>query len=217
MNDVQLCGGLPVAAGGAVVDRTKRTELAKAARREEILAAARRVFAREGFGGTTIADIAREASIALGTVYLYFSSKEDVFAALSDQLSDLITDALTSVPAASTLDETVRRRIGNVFDVCAGNRDLVRLVVLNIDQRSEVTKRLKKADAARGAPILQAIAEAMQAGLVRVADPVIMTNLTRGAVSFAVYQAFVLSDGKDADKYRDACSDMIVAYMTPQV
>jgi hypothetical protein len=33
----------------------------------------------------------------------------------------------------------------------------------------------------------------------------------------AVYQAFVLSDGQDADSYRDECAEMIVAYMTPAV
>ena len=42
-----------------------------------------------------------------------------------------------------------------------------------------------------------------------------MAKLIIGLVSIAVYQAFVLSDGQDADKYRAACGDMIVSYMTP--
>ena len=43
-----------------------------------------------------------------------------------------------------------------------------------------------------------------------------MTRLINGLVSIAVYQVFVLSDGRDADRYRSACGDMIVSYMTPQ-
>ena len=71
-------------------ERAQRAEQAKAARREEILDAARRVFAERGFRGTTIADIAEAAKIALGTIYLYFSSKEDVFAALHQRFNEVI-------------------------------------------------------------------------------------------------------------------------------
>ena len=199
----------------AIVERNRRTETAKAARRKEILGAARRVFATRGFRGTTIADIAEEADVALGTIYLYFVSKEDVFAALNQRFNELITAALTNVPPATSLDETVRLRINNVFATCAQNRDLVRLVVLNTDPESEVTKRLRQGNERRNGPMVRVLTEAMREGQIRVADPCIMTNLTYGLVSIAVYQAFVLSDGADADKYRDGCVDMVVSYMSP--
>jgi AcrR family transcriptional regulator len=195
--------------------RTRRAELAKAARREEILAAARRVFAARGFRGTTIADIAEAAGIALGTIYLYFASKEDVFAALNEQFNALITAAMTDVPPAVSLGETVRLRVDNVFNACGENRDLVRLVVLNTDPGSAAAQRMLEADVARNGPMVEAIRRAMAAGAIRQGDPLLMTRLTNGLVSMAVYQAFVLSDGRDADTYRTMCGDMIVAYMTP--
>ena len=200
----------------AVLERTRRAELAKAARREEILVAARRVFASRGFRGTTMADIAEEARIALGTIYLYFASKEDVFAALNDQLNALIAAAITGVPAASSLEETVRRRVHRVFEACGENRDLVRLVVLNTDPDSAATQRMRQADDARNGPMVEAIRSAIAGGQIRDGDACIMTRLVIGLVSIAVYQAFVLSDGRDADKYRAACGDMIVSYMKPQ-
>lgn len=200
----------------AVLERTRRAELAKAARREEILVAARRVFASRGFRGTTMADIAEEARIALGTIYLYFASKEDVFAALNDQLNALIAAAITGVPAASSLEETLRRRVDNVFEACGENRDLVRLVVLNTDPDSAATQRMRQADDARNGPMVEAIRSAIAGGQIRDGDACIMTRLVIGLVSIAVYQAFVLSDGRDADKYRAACGDMIVSYMKPQ-
>src|SRR6187549_2963087 len=47
-------------------------------KREAILRAATRVFARNGYFNSKVADIAREAGVADGTVYLYFKSKEEI-------------------------------------------------------------------------------------------------------------------------------------------
>lgn len=198
-----------------VLDRTQRSELAKAARREEILDAARRVFAERGFRGTTIADIAEAAGIALGTIYLYYPSKEDVFAGLNQQLAEVISGAISDGVADTSLADAVRRRIGNVFSTCAGNRDLVRLVVLNTDPESAAARRMREAGEARNRPLIAGIERFMTDGLIRHGDARIVTNLIVGLVSIAVYQAFVISDGSDAAKYRDACAEMIIAYLTP--
>ena len=54
-------------------------------RRQAILEAAERAFARDGFHGTSMQAICREAGISPGTLYLYFPSKDDVFKALVEQ------------------------------------------------------------------------------------------------------------------------------------
>lgn len=54
------------------------------ARREEILNAAARLFARKGISGATMADIAREADLSAGAIYRYFSSKEELLRAVFD-------------------------------------------------------------------------------------------------------------------------------------
>jgi len=54
----------------------------KSQRRDEIMAAAKEVFARKGFHETTIANIAKEAGLAYGSVYWYFDSKDELFHAL---------------------------------------------------------------------------------------------------------------------------------------
>jgi len=198
-----------------VLDRNQRSEAARAARREEILEAARRVFAARGFGGTTIADIAEEASIALGTIYLYFPSKEAVFAALHQRFVEMVREAFQNVPQARSLDETVRRRVDRVFEACTENSDLVRLVVLNMDPESRVTQEVRRKDDERIAPMARGLASAMAAGQIRTADPFVTAKLIYGVVSIAVYQALVVSDGTDADKYRQGCADMIIAYLNP--
>jgi AcrR family transcriptional regulator len=197
------------------LDRTQRAEQARAARSEEILNAARRVFAERGFKGTTIADIAEAAGIALGTIYLYFPSKDDVFAALSRRVGELIATAIGTGAQSDTLEASVRSRISNVFDVCGANRDLVRLVVLNTDPNSAVEERMRSRAENHHQPLVDALARSAEQGFIRTADPVIMTRLIIGLVSIAVYQAFVLSDGSDADKLRDECAEMIIAYLHP--
>lgn len=53
-----------------------------------ILEAAVKTFARFGFHGTRVADIAREAGVADGTVYIYFRNKEDILTSLFQELMD---------------------------------------------------------------------------------------------------------------------------------
>jgi AcrR family transcriptional regulator len=63
----------------SVRDRKERERLA---RRETILAAAAQVFAAHGVDGATVEMVAREAEVAVGTIYLYFSSRDDLFVSL---------------------------------------------------------------------------------------------------------------------------------------
>jgi len=56
-----------------------------AGKRELILRAATRVFARNGYFNSKVADIARAAGVADGTVYLYFKSKEEILHSIFDQ------------------------------------------------------------------------------------------------------------------------------------
>jgi AcrR family transcriptional regulator len=61
-----------------------KREKTKAANRDAILAAARRVFAQLGYEAATVRDIIRGTDLASGTFYNYFRSKEEVFEALAD-------------------------------------------------------------------------------------------------------------------------------------
>lgn len=61
-----------------------KRERTKAANRQAILAAARRVFAELGYEAASVRDIIRGTDLASGTFYNYFKSKEEVFEALAD-------------------------------------------------------------------------------------------------------------------------------------
>jgi AcrR family transcriptional regulator len=70
-------------------------------RRQRILDAAGKLFERYGFGKTTVADIAREAGIGKGSVYLEFPGKEDVFLALVEEHEREILAEVRRVAARS--------------------------------------------------------------------------------------------------------------------
>jgi AcrR family transcriptional regulator len=69
-----------------------------AARRQQILSAALRCFARDGFHATSMRDVVRESGLSAGAVYSYFPSKEELVAAAVEpilgQLSAALDDAL---------------------------------------------------------------------------------------------------------------------------
>jgi AcrR family transcriptional regulator len=94
-------------AGTAAARRSAHGErvTAKGARtREELVAAARRVFERDGYSGARVADIAVEAGVAHGSFYTYFSSKQDVFLAVMRQVGEQFEEAVAPPPAGRGAD-----------------------------------------------------------------------------------------------------------------
>ncbi len=74
----------------ALEKKTGRREAVRAFKREAILQAARKIFARGGLDGATLRAIAAEAGIAVGTVYLHYPAKESLYAELlAGSLADL--------------------------------------------------------------------------------------------------------------------------------
>jgi AcrR family transcriptional regulator len=66
----------------------ERRQREKIERRESILAAAERVFVRKGISSATMEDIAREAELSKGALYLYFQSKDELFLAIALRAAD---------------------------------------------------------------------------------------------------------------------------------
>src|ERR1700689_2986545 len=86
--------------------RRTRKEVLSAWRHQEVLEAARCIFARLGYAATNVEEIAKEAGMAKGTVYLYFKSKEEVFAALlASDLESLVSKTIDRMSATRTFAE----------------------------------------------------------------------------------------------------------------
>jgi AcrR family transcriptional regulator len=83
--------------------------------RDELVAAARRVFERDGYSGARVADIAAGAGVAHGSFYTYFSSKQDAFLAVMRAVGVQFREAIAGPPgevhadAYHALDASNRR------------------------------------------------------------------------------------------------------------
>lgn len=94
-------------------------------RRAELLAAARAVFERLGYGNTNVADITEEAGVGRATFYVYFASKADVFTALAEQVRDSFRSAqqLDGIDESAVLD-VIRRTTATTLSVTIDNHRL---------------------------------------------------------------------------------------------
>src|SRR5688500_1058248 len=70
----------------------KVTEEHKEARREQILEAAQRVFARHGFEGATVSRLEEETGLSRGAIFSYFENKDDLFVAVVARSSGRLTE-----------------------------------------------------------------------------------------------------------------------------
>ena len=120
-------------AGTAAARRAGQDErvTAKGVRtRDELLAAARRVFERDGYLDTRVADIAAEAKVAHGSFYTYFSSKQSVFLAIVREVGQQFREAVAPSPADGDVDtyEALDRSNRRYLDAYRANRVIWALV-----------------------------------------------------------------------------------------
>ena len=86
-----------------------RTRLAPGLRRASILDAATRLILRDGATGLTMEDIAAEAGVARGTLYLYFDSIDGITGALRDRYAQALTGDLEPLLATGGSGSRLRR------------------------------------------------------------------------------------------------------------
>jgi len=138
-------------------------------KREAILRAAITVFAHNGYFNSKVADIAREAGVADGTVYLYFKSKEDILHSVFDRsVEEALAEAKEKIANISDPREKLRQIAYLHLERLGANRDLA--VVFQVELRGS-TKFMEEFSAAGFAEYLTLIRstfeEGQQAGLFR--------------------------------------------------
>jgi TetR/AcrR family fatty acid metabolism transcriptional regulator len=143
--------------------------LAISDKREAILRAAIGVFARAGYFNAKVADIAREAGVADGTVYLYFKSKEEILHSIFDRSVDEALEAARKrVKLISDPGEKLRQIAHLHLERLGADRDLA--VVFQVELRGS-TKFMEEFSAAGFAEYLTLIRstfeEGQRAGLFR--------------------------------------------------
>jgi len=131
-------------------------------KREAILRAAISVFARCGYFNSKVADIAREAGVADGTVYLYFKSKEEILHSIFDRsVEDALGAAKERVQQLNDPREKLRQIAHMHLERLGADRDLA--VVFQVELRGS-TKFMEEFSAAGFAEYLSLIRSTFEEG-----------------------------------------------------
>jgi TetR/AcrR family fatty acid metabolism transcriptional regulator len=158
---------------------------AAADKRRAILDAAVRVFARQGFHGCRVSDIAEEARVAYGLVYHYFDSKEEVLDTLFLERWDLLLGAIAEVDGRSGLSPRgkLHEVASFIIDSYRHDPDLMKVIIVEVTRAANSFGRTH----------LDKIREAYEgiAGIVQKAqdDGTFTTSVTAEFAALAFYGA----------------------------
>jgi AcrR family transcriptional regulator len=156
----------------AVMLALKRTkhEVICEFRSSEILRAAREVFARKGFDGATVDDIAAAAGLAKGTVYVYFHSKRELYrTALKQGIASLIEETQRNIDAVSAPAEKIKAFVNARLRFAEEHRDFVAIYHAEFGSLSPAhgNKEFKKLHLQQITPLEAVLQEASLEGQVR--------------------------------------------------
>jgi TetR/AcrR family fatty acid metabolism transcriptional regulator len=110
-------------------------------KRARILDAAVRVFAERGFFGATVAEIARAAGVADGTIYLYFKNKDDVLLRLFDEkMTELLGEAKAAAAQEGTSSARLARLVQLHLALVEKDPELAQVLIVELRQSAQFLK-----------------------------------------------------------------------------
>ena len=183
-------------------------------RRKDILDGALRLFASKGFAETSVSDIAVEAGMATGTVYLYFPSKEHVLQGLHELFGEQNEQAIAGV-AVDAIDRASRGEvvdyrevIDTILDTVAQSlRDNQDLVAVCTKYRPELLDPVAP-PTDHLSIVTRAIEAGVQLGLIHTSDPEMTSYLFDAALAYNLHTHITFGDPPDMDRLVAAAKEM---------
>ena len=154
-------------------------------KRAAILDAATSVFARCGFFGAQVADVARAAGIAAGTVYLYFRSKDEILTSIFDRMMhEAMADGETALAGISDPVDRLRRIAHLHLARLGRDRNLAIVFQVELRQTTKFMERFSKTGLAEYLLLIQrTIEEGQLQGVFRTSmDPRMASKVFFGAL-----------------------------------
>ena len=130
----------------------ERKQRERERRRQQIIVAAKRVFSEKGYSKSTMEDIAREAELSPGTLYLYFKNKDELYASLSLRILQYLNIRLEDVKKEKDIEP--RQKIAAIKEALFDVYQFDPMILINMFhlQSSETLKNLSS-------PLLENITE----------------------------------------------------------
>jgi TetR/AcrR family fatty acid metabolism transcriptional regulator len=172
--------------------RTRKEDVISEFRRSQLILSARRVFGAHGFAHATMDEIAREAAVAKGTVYLYYRSKREIYdAAFKAGMAELEDVTRDRVKSAGSIKSVIAVFVTTRVQYFQARRDFFRMYMDEISSRVAAgapRRTVFSTMIERQTRVLeQAIAGAAARGEIRDVDPeataLAIFDMTRGLVA----------------------------------
>jgi len=113
----------------------------KGDKRERILSSAMRVFASKGFYQSKVSDIAADAGVADGTIYLYFKSKDDLLISLFEtQMERVNLELRRAIEGTDDAAEKLRRFTRAYMNLVSQNRHAAEVITIELRQSAKFMK-----------------------------------------------------------------------------
>ena len=159
-------------------------EIKSGDKRARILDAAVKVFAGRGFHSATVAEIARAAGVADGTIYLYFKSKDDLLLRLfEEKMTAILAEARTTLAEARSAPDKLRAFIQLHLSLVERNPDLAAVLIVELRQSAQF---LKAKGREKLAAYVDLIAEVVRAGQ---QGGELLDSISPGTVKRAIFGA----------------------------
>ena len=141
----------------------ERKQRERERRRQQIIVAAKRVFSEKGYSKSTMEDIAREAELSPGTLYLYFKNKDELYASLSLRILQYLNIRLEDVKKEKDIEP--RQKVAAIKEALFDVYQFDPMILINMFhlQSSETIKNLSS-------PLLENITELSRNSLAILAE-----------------------------------------------
>ncbi len=163
--------------------------------RTKILQAALKLFARQGYDGTTTKDLAKSAQVAEGTVFRHFTNKKAILIEVAtagwvDILTDLLME-LSEMGNYKAVSQVMRRRMLNMRK----NSDLMRVCFIEAQYHPELRDSIQAEVIDKMTDVAEAFFEtAMDKGIYRQMNPKIVAKVFLGIFAIAGFSEETILD-----------------------
>ena len=180
---------------------------------QQIIDAAVRVFARSGYYNSRVSDIAREAGIASGTIYLYFKTKDEILVTLfREKMAAFVGQLRAAIAREPDAVAKIRRLVALHFEVLERNPALAEVVQVELRQGHKFFRGASAHEVSQYFALIGSVLqEGIAAGRVRSALPVkVATKVLFGAMD-QVATSWVL--GKRAYRLGDTAEAVATIFL----
>jgi len=152
---------------------------------QQIIDAAIRVFARHGYYNSRVSDIAREAGMASGTIYLYFKTKDDILVTMfREKMARWVEFLRAAIAERPDAPAKIRRLVALHFTMLEDDPDLAEVVQVELRQGHKFFRGASAHEITAYFALIGAVLEeGIAAGLFRADLPVkLATKMLFGAI-----------------------------------